>query len=127
MLSFFLAKVLGTYVVLVCLAVLLRRRSLRRMLEGAGDTQILAFISGALVLILGLLVVISHNVWTSDYRGVITFLGWLTVFKGVVRLFFPDQVVGWSRRAFRSIWYTPLIVLFLLLGLWLAAVGFGWV
>ncbi len=116
---------LGVYLVAVCASVLMNRRVWKAMLERLEGNSLPMFVSGAIILILGLLMVNVHNIWTADYRGVITFLGWLTVFKGGVRVFFPEQAVKWGKSAFHAAWYMPLVVLFLLVGLWLASVGYG--
>jgi uncharacterized membrane protein len=41
---------------------------------------------------LGILLTVSHQVWTRDWRVVITILGWLILVKGVMRILFPDTV-----------------------------------
>ena len=126
MISIFLAKVLGPYLVLVCLSVLINRRSWKVMVDSL-ESNLQMYVSGALILILGLMMVNVHNIWTLDYRGVITFLGWLTIFKGVVRVFWGERAVKWGRSAFHSSWYIPLIVVFLVIGLWLTAVGYAFI
>lgn len=124
MISIFLAKVLGVYLVVVCASVLMNRRRWAAMVERA-DSDLQMYTSGAIIFLLGLVLVNLHNVWTADYRGVVTFLGWLTLFKGLVRLLWGHKAVSWGKSAFHSSWYTPLVAIFLVLGLWLANAGFN--
>jgi len=125
MISIFLAKVLGIYLILVCLAVLMKRRSLGSAIIDLDKNPLFIYFSGALILILGLVMVNLHNIWMADYRVVITILGWLTVLKGVARLFFADKIVSIGQSVFNSRFFTPLIVIFLIVGIWLTSKGFG--
>ena len=48
------------------------------------------FVTGYFTLIIGLLMVVSHNIWQWDWRVVITLLAWLTLFKGLSIIIFPQ-------------------------------------
>ena len=123
-LSIFLAKVLGLYLVIVPLAVLVNRKHLSRLVEEFSTNLGLNILASIFALVLGLLLVVSHNVWTADWRVIITILGWLTLAKGVVRLFFLKQVQKLSRISLKP-WWAVVLVLFLLVGLYLSYVGFS--
>ena len=47
-------------------------------------------VSGLYAVLMGLLVVLTHNIWTSDLRVIVTVLGWLALASGVVLLFVPE-------------------------------------
>lgn len=51
------------------------------------------YFSGILFLITGLAILNVHNVWTPDWRSVITVLGWLLCISGVFRILAPQLVV----------------------------------
>ncbi len=119
-LSIFLAKVLGLYLVIVPLAVLVNRKRLPRLVEEFSTNIGLNILASIFALVLGLLLVVSHNIWTADWRVIITILGWLTLAKGVVRLFFLEQVQKLSRISLKP-WF---LVLFVLVGLYLSYIGF---
>ena len=71
-LSIFLAKVLGLYLIIVPAAVLLNRRHLARIIEEFCQSLALIVLSGFMALVLGLLVVVSHNIWSADWRVITT-------------------------------------------------------
>ncbi len=48
------------------------------------------FLSGLLALAVGIAMAISHSVWESSWRGLITLIGYLTIAKGIVRIGFPE-------------------------------------
>ena len=55
-------------------------------------SRALIFITGVLALLAGLIVVNAHNLWVPDWRVLITALGWLATFRGVMNLVFPALV-----------------------------------
>lgn len=48
--------------------------------------------TGYITFLLGLITVILHNIWVSDWRVTITVLGWVTLFKGITKIAFPELV-----------------------------------
>ena len=123
-LSVFLAKVLGLYLVIVAPAALLNRRHFPRLIKEFSDSLAMVVFSGFVALVLGLLLVVSHNVWTTDWRVIITLLGWLTLIKGVVRFAFPHKVSRlWTAAA--SSWWAVVLVAFFIIGVYLTYKGFS--
>jgi uncharacterized protein YjeT (DUF2065 family) len=49
----------------------------------------LYYFSGATALVVGIAIVLNHNVWTPDWRSVISAIGWISIAKGVIRILFP--------------------------------------
>lgn len=50
------------------------------------------FVTGFFTLILGLLMVVSHNIWQWNWRIVITVLSWITLFKGASIIIYPQFI-----------------------------------
>jgi hypothetical protein len=46
--------------------------------------------------------VLVHNVWTADWRVIITVFGWLAVIGGVIRILFPQQVTAMGEKMLAS-------------------------
>lgn len=90
--SIFLAKVIGLVSVISTVAVLIRYKKSLTLEEAAAKSPGVTYLTGFAILILGVLLVVSHSVWTSDWRLVITIVGWLVLLKGAGRMFFPDAV-----------------------------------
>lgn len=51
------------------------------------------YFSGILALVAGLYILNVHNVWTRDWRSVITAIGWFITCVGVFRLLAPQFTV----------------------------------
>ncbi len=127
-LSFFLAKVCGFFLVIVSCTVLLNRRHLSRIIEEFHRSLALTLFSGIITLVLGLLVVVSHNIWSADWRTIITILGWLTLLKGIFLFLLPHKMSGLA-----SIWWGEkltvkviiMLASYIALGAYLTYVGFS--
>jgi hypothetical protein len=122
--SIFLAKVLGLYLLIVPAAVLLRRKQFAALAKELVANLAVVFLSGLVALILGLLIVVSHNVWTADWRAVITAIGWLTLAKGLIRIFLPEKLTTFGIDPASAKWTLASIVL-LGLGIYLTYIGFS--
>jgi len=118
--TIFLAQFWGWLLVIIGLIFLLRKKALLeemfRLLEEKG----FVLFSGYLALILGLVTVILHNLWTADWRVVITIFGWISLIKGIVRIGFPEipqklVPVFKNKLALTQI----LLIICILLGAWL--------
>ncbi len=50
---------------------------------------------------LGLIVILGHNLWVTDWRIIVTLIGWVVTLKCVLYLLFPrwsDLIKNWSER-----------------------------
>ena len=94
--SIFLAKLIGPLLAAIGLGMLLNQGVYQAVAVEALRSVALIYLSGLLVLVGGLAIVMVHNVWTADWRIIITILGWLGVISGFVRIVFPQltQSVG---------------------------------
>lgn len=88
--SLLLARLLGPLFLVAGLGLLANRAHYRKMLHGFLSDAALYYFSGALALTAGVAILLFHNLWTADWRVLITVIGWLSVLKGVVRLLFPQ-------------------------------------
>ena len=90
--SIFLAKVIGLISVISTTVVIIRYKESHVFEEEAVKSSSFMYISGFIILVLGVLIVVSHPVWVLDWRIIITIFGWLVLLKDIGRIFFPDAV-----------------------------------
>lgn len=123
--SRFLARLIGPFLVVIGIGLLLNGDVYQQMATQFLQNLGLIYVSGLLALVAGLAIVNTHNVWTGDWRVIITILGWLSAIGGAVRIMFPQFVesVGMGMLAQRSLIVGAWIVL-LALGAWLSFVGY---
>src|SRR5215510_11780095 len=58
------------------------------------NNQSATVILGMFALLAGLAIVNVHNLWVSDWRVIITILGWLAIARGALSLLFPNKMYG---------------------------------
>lgn len=90
--SLFLAKALGLYFSIVGVAMLVNARNIKPVIIAYINAPAVSFLGGFMALIIGILMVLVHNIWAFDWRGVITVLGWASILKGVIWGLFPQWV-----------------------------------
>ena len=45
-----------------------------------------------LALVIGVVIILTHNVWVANWTVIITIIGWLGFIKGIWIIVFPDTV-----------------------------------
>lgn len=123
-LSLFLAKILGIYLILGGMLIVYKRDSMEKIIREYFKSPALVMVGGAMSIIIGLLIVISHNVWKMDWRLAITLIGYLSLLKGIVHWFFSDYAASVYPRLAKSRCYLCSAAVFFLLGLYLTYVGY---
>jgi hypothetical protein len=123
--SIFLARLIGPIALVIGLALVFNGAVYRTMTQQFLDSFALIFLAGTLTLAAGLATVLSHNVWSADWRVIITVLGWLWVIGGAVRLGAPQFAASMGRSTLANP-LTPKIgaAICLLLGALLCFFGY---
>jgi len=103
--SLFLAQAFGLYFVLVGLAMILRWDIVKGWMNDLAGNKTVVFGAGIFALMLGIPLILTHNVWSGGWPVLITILVWITFIKGVVNTFAPE--------------------IFIILGAYLLLIGFG--
>ncbi len=122
--SIFLARVIGLVSVISAAAVMARYKENLELEEEAVKSPLLAYLSGFLIMILGVVLVVTHQVWTLDWRGLITVLGWMVLFKGIGRIFFPNAVRRMIEQKKTNKKFILGEIAVLIIGLYLVYYGF---
>jgi hypothetical protein len=107
------------------LAVFANQRGFRDMSEEFLASRALLFLSGLIIMPAGLAIVLTHNVWTADWRVVITIFGWLCTIGGALRLFEPPSLVQAGRTLLGRAYFTPVAAaIWVVLGLLFCFFGY---
>ncbi len=88
--SQFIAGLIGPLFMAIATFIVIRRESFAKFTREAVSNRPLIFLAGILLLLAGLAIIQTHNLWGWDWRVIITLLGWLSVFGGLVRIFLPE-------------------------------------
>lgn len=122
--SIYLAKVIGLISTITAISVIINYKRSLVFDEGAGKSPLFIYVSGFVFLILGTLLVVSHSVWVSDWRLAITIIGWALLFKGVLRILFPDTVSHLIEKKIKNRAFIMGEVIVFLVGIYLLYYGF---
>jgi len=120
--SIFFLKFYGYFFFLFAGALLFSKKGMEVMII-AGKDEKHVMLTGMLSLFIGLPVIILHNIWTFDVFGFLTFMGWMTVVKGVVRIAFPSFVVRKMER-YKSSQSKIWLIIAIMIGLGLMYCGY---
>lgn len=124
--SIFLARMIGPLLMLIGVGTLMNPEHYKAMTANFLKNSELYYFSGAIAFTVGMVIVLFHNQWTGDWRGVITIIGWMSLFKGAVRILFPTLGSKMAVSITESKWELRAgAVLALLVGAWLTWEGFS--
>jgi hypothetical protein len=112
--SIFLAKLIGPFFLIVAAALLLNARAFRGIADEFMRSPALVFLTGLMILPVGLAIALTHNVWAADWRVLITILGWLTIVSAALRLLAPQRAIEMGRKL-----YAKPNVLYVSAAIWL--------
>jgi hypothetical protein len=116
----FLASVLGWYLVIMALFLILRRNLVIAAVNDIMAQSGLLFVVAFITLIIGLMIVVTHNVWVMSWPVIITIIGWLALISGIIRLFCPEFIHRmWGKMAANPGGLTISGIIMLLIGLFL--------
>lgn len=122
----FLSRLIGLYCVLVGLSMLVRKQTTIDAATALIHSAPLVLVLGEITLVIGLAIVVGHNVWSGGALSVIvTLVGWVATIKGLIFLFLsPAEEVSY----FAALRYAQLFYLYvaitLVLGVYLTYGGF---
>jgi len=101
-LTLLLTKILGVYMLAAGLSGLFYPSRIQKALSEMTKSYLLPYFDGALALILGLLIVLHHNVWNSATEIIISLFGWIALAEGLALLLLPHGFVMGLAKAFSS-------------------------
>jgi cytochrome c biogenesis factor len=118
--SFFFARFYGSLFIILGLQFVFANL-LGRTIKMTEDKAITVS-TGYITFLLGLITVILHNFWVSDWRVAITILGWSTLIKGGMKIGFPEHVNKQAQmfKAQQKLWGFIIV----LMGVWFFWVSF---
>ena len=123
MLVNYLAQIWGISLVIIPLAMLVKEKYVKQLFESVEDDKKF-FCWGITSFLIGLLMVLSFNVWSQSWQVVITILGWATLLKGLVVIFFPEIARKYARKIAGQNWLPIALVVLVFIGLIITYLGF---
>lgn len=123
--SVFLAKLLGWYFLIMSIFVFCNVDSIKVMLSEIKKQKSLQIFIALITLIMGLLLVLSHNFWLWSWPLVITLISWLILISGLVRLFAFDVAAKMGEKLLdHPLRFKVIMGIYGLIGLFLLYQGY---
>ncbi|WP_205873581.1 hypothetical protein [Mycobacterium camsae] len=118
------ARVLGPYFAILGITTVARGSQMRTLLTDFESSPVWFWVTGALVLIIGLVVVGLHPYWRGAAAITVSVLGWAITLRGLMLLAFPNAFIAAANATIGmdGMWMTASVLL-AVVGLYLSYVG----
>ena len=122
----FLAQLIGLLLLAAGASMLLRKALFLKALNDITGNSTSLFMAGIVLLLLGLSVVLIHNLWHAGFLPLlITLIGWILILRGLACMFVPGDGIARMIRWFRVEEFSWLYAMLVLaIGAYLTWAGF---
>jgi len=93
-----LARLIGPYIIVIGIGLKSNQNVYRTIMVDFEKNQALIFITGIMTFIMGLAIVLFHNIWALDWRILITLFGWAGLIKGAWLIILPNSLTKITKR-----------------------------
>ena len=123
--SIVLARIWGWFFVVMTVTYLLGGKAFMRELLRMHKDKSFVFFSGWVLVLLGLVTIVLHNLWVADSRVLVTIVGWASLIKGITRIAFIEQTEKLTLKFFQNkfIRFQVAMIAVGLIGLWLVLIS----
>jgi hypothetical protein len=118
------ARVLGPFLVISCVTAVVRASEMKALVTDFAANPVWPWVTGAFILVGGLIVVALHQCWRSAAAAIVSVMGWLLTLRGLFLLAFPTAFISMANSVLEAsaLWRT-VCVCFASIGLYLTYVG----
>ena len=86
-----IAKIIGVIYLSFGVGMLFNKEHYTKAFENLLESSTYLIVGGFFAVIFGLLIIEYHNIWTKNWIVLITIVGWIALFKGILLLAFPKS------------------------------------
>lgn len=126
-LTFFLSQAIGLFCLLIGISMLARKQAWASFIRAMSRDQSAMFTIGIVALPFGILMVLSHEEWSSGiFPLLVTIFGWLVFLKSaMIMIISPDQVARLVKLSRIDKWWRAYACIVLIIGAYLLLAGYG--
>ena len=122
--SIFIAKIIGVLYFSFGIGILFNNKYYSKTFTNLLDDSTYIVLGGILATIFGLVIIEFHNCWVQNWTVIITIIGWLALFKGIVILAFPKSLHIFNKLFEKDIFNKFFAILVILFGVIFLYFGF---
>lgn len=119
-----LAQIMGLYLLIIAIIMIARAGYYRELLTHLKVGSSSVTVGATFGLILGITLVIIHNIWTRESEVLITLIGWFLLVKSVLWLSFPECMMNCTQKMYSGWGYYLVAIIAGIIGIILIAHGF---
>ncbi len=124
-LSIYLAKLIGLAFMIIGIALFSKPQDFQSTVKDVAKSNAMMTLISIMPLVIGLAIVISHNIWIQHWIVVVTIIGWLILFCGVLRIFFHKEIMNrFAKIANNRQYFIWIGIIMFVIGGYLAGKGF---
>jgi uncharacterized protein YjeT (DUF2065 family) len=90
--AIFIARIFGLCYLVIGVGLLLNQKFWREVIEDFSKNAATVLFGGIFALVVGVVIVLTHNVWVGNWTVIITIIGWIALIKGIWIIVFPSTV-----------------------------------
>lgn len=92
-LSIYLGKLIGLAFLIVGISLFSKPQDYQNTCKDVAKSNAIMTLISFIPLVIGLAIVIGHNIWIEHWIVLVTIIGWLILIAGVLRLFFHKEIM----------------------------------
>lgn len=118
------ARVIGPFVIIITGTAIARASAMRTLLNDFQANSVWSWVTGAFVLLSGLVVIALHPYWRGAPAIIVSVFGWMTALKGFFLMALPQGYLSFAGTAVDAlIWWQVGFVAMAIVGGYLTFVG----
>lgn len=117
--TLFLAQLIGPVMLAVGVGIFFSRDYYMKVYRHLESETLAVLMSGIAALVIGIVMVMTHNIWSGFVPTVVTLVGWLSILKGLMLIVMPKAVNRIGDRLPAS-WFPVIGAVYALLGAFLS-------
>ncbi len=120
------ARVIGPFLTILTSTAVARASAMPTLLAEFRANSVWPWVTGAFVLLSGLIVVALHQYWRGAPAIIVSVLGWLAVLKGFFLMALPQTYLSFAGTAVDAVtWWRAGFIAMALVGLYLTFIGWA--
>ena len=124
-LTYFLAKLIGFTIAIFGLSILVRMGNFQKTIKEVSTSDALMTFISIFPLVIGLSIILSHNLWIPNWPVIITMIGWFALICGLCRLFFHKALMAkMASITSKTSGFRIIAIILILVGLYLLYKGY---
>lgn len=103
-----LAKVFGIYMICGGIGMILRKEWAMKVIDEFEDNATIGYVTGAIILMAGSALVLTHNIWQGWPEIMVTLIGWGAAIEGALMLIYPKALFKFARMIMPDVKFIPV-------------------